>query len=162
MDVNPEYLNSVVNQLILVASLLAGFSIAILANLLTDKTEKSKIHNRIFKATTITACCFLVSVFGMTKIVMMTTKGYPRNVSPITLDISNNISALSFLLGILFLCIVIGLFGWTKSKKMGIFTTIMGILTFVLIMLTMTTIEESVEKTTALESTKTDKIVALK
>ena len=141
MDIDPEYLNSVVNQLILVASLLAGFSIAIVANLLTDKTE-SKIHNRIFKVTILTASCFLVSVFGMTKLVMMTTKGYPKNLSPITLEISNQISAISFLLGIVFLCIDIGLFGWTKSKKMGRFTTLVGILTFLLILLTLTNIEK--------------------
>ncbi|PRX56655.1 hypothetical protein [Flagellimonas meridianipacifica] len=141
MDIDPEYLNSVVNQLILVASLLAGFSIAIVANLLTDKTE-SKIHNRIFKVTILTASCFLVSVFGMTKLVMMTTKGYPKNLSPITLEISNQISAISFLLGIVFLCIDIGLFGWTKSKKMGRFTTLVGILTFFLILLTLTNIEK--------------------
>ncbi|WP_422857963.1 hypothetical protein ACOKFD_10935 [Flagellimonas sp. S174] len=140
MDVNTEYLNSVVNQLIVVASLLAGFSIAIIANLLTDKTE-SKISNWIFKATTLTASCFLISVFGMTRIVRMTTKGYPGNVSSISLDISNHISAVSFLLGIVFLCIVIGLFGWTKSKKMGRFTTIVGICTFLLILVTMTTIK---------------------
>ncbi len=140
MDLNTKYLNEIANQIILVASLLGGFSIAIVANLLTDKTE-NKITNRIFKTTTMAAGCFLVSVFAMTKIVMITTTGYPNKISPVTLELSNQIGSITFLLGIIFLCIVIGLSGWTKSKKIGLFTTITGIVTFLLILLTLIDIQ---------------------
>ena len=140
MELEPEYMNSIANQIILVASLLAGFSIAIVANLLTDNT-KSKITNYIFKTTTLAAGCFLVSVFAMTKIVMMTTRGYPNKILSINLSIPNTIGSISFLFGILFLCIVLGLSGWTKSKKMGVFTTIVGGITFLLIIITMTDLQ---------------------
>ncbi|MEN1784392.1 MAG: hypothetical protein AAGF77_04555 [Bacteroidota bacterium] len=143
MDLNTAYLNSVVDQMIVVASLLGGFSIAIVANLLTFNTT-NKIFDYIFKATTLAASCFLVSVFAMTKIVKMTTEGYPKKATLIGLETANYISSISFLLGIVFLCLVIGLSGWTKSKKMGFFTTAVGLFTCLLILMTMMTIQVSV------------------
>jgi hypothetical protein len=41
----------------------------------------------------------------------------------------------SFLLGIIALLVMISLAGWTKSKKMGRFTTIVGIMTLILILM---------------------------
>ncbi|BDD05495.1 hypothetical protein [Aureibacter tunicatorum] len=139
MNLSLEYLNGLANQILLISSLLGGFSIAIVSNLLTDKT-KGQITNRIFQVTTLAAGSFLVSVFAMTKIVMMTTKGYPENISSETLETSNIIGSISFLLGITFLCFVIVLSGWTKSKQLGIFTTIVGIITFTFIFMTITNI----------------------
>lgn len=134
MNLDLEYLNHLARQILLISSLLGGFSIAIVANLLTEKSN-SKIMKCVFKTTTLAAGCFLVSIFAMTKLVMMTTKGYPVKVSSLKLDLSNNIGSLSFLLGIFFICLVIGLSGWTKSKKIGVFTSIISTLTFLLVLL---------------------------
>lgn len=69
-----EYWNALANQLILISSLLSGFSIAIVANLLVSET-KSRLHINILKSATISAGCFLVIVFAMTSILMLTTPG---------------------------------------------------------------------------------------
>lgn len=131
-----EYWNKLASQLIVVSSLLSGFSIAVIANLLVFKSD-NRITINILKSTTVAAGCFLITVFAMTKIVMMTTLGYPGNIIESSLTIPRIIGILAFLLGITSLSIVIALSGWTKSRNTGIFTTIVGILTFLMILLTL-------------------------
>lgn len=140
MELPLNYMNSIANQVIMIASLLSGFSIAIVANLITEKTE-NRITNYIFLTTTVAASCFLVSVFAMTKIVMMTTEGYPVKVLYLNLQTPSLIGIIAFLLGITALSIVLGLSGWTKSRKMGISTTIIGVITFLTILVTMIDIQ---------------------
>lgn len=132
-DLLPEYLNKIANQLIVISSLLAGFSIAVMANLLVSNT-KTKIVNSILKVTTVAASSFLVTVFAMTKIVMMTTEGYPLKFDESDLFLPKIIGFFAFVLGIITLSVLIALSGWTKSKKIGIFTTIIGVLTFIAIL----------------------------
>lgn len=130
-----EYWNKLASQLIVICSLLSGFSIAITANLLVYKSD-NRITINILKSTTVAAGCFLVTVFAMTKILMMTTQGFPVKISDSDLMLPRIIGISTFLIGIISLSIVIILAGWTKSRNTGIFTTIVGILTFLLILLT--------------------------
>ena len=67
-----EYWNKVADQTITVSSLLAGFSIAAMANFLVSET-KAVLKNNIMAASTLAACFFLVTVFAMTKLLLMTT-----------------------------------------------------------------------------------------
>ena len=134
LELQPEYLNTIANQLIAISSLLSGFSIAVMANLIVTKSE-NKISNSILKVTTVAAACFLVTVFSMTKIVMMTTEGYPLKFENSDLDFPKIIGFAAFILGIITLSVLIALSGWTKSKSTGIFTTIIGILTLITILL---------------------------
>ncbi len=129
-----EYSHKVASQVILISSLLSGFSITMIANLLI-KEKESKIINLIFRMTIISASSFLITVFAMTNIVLKTTKGYPLKLISESLTFSSITGLTSFLIGLISLSILISLSGWSKSKKMGIFTTIIGILTFVLIIM---------------------------
>ena len=133
---NSDYLNAISNQLILISSLMSGFSIAILANLLTDKTE-NKIVNCIFKLTSCAAGCFLVTLFSLTKIIKMTTKGYKYEVTQENFEFTSSLASITFLIGILTLSTVIALSGWIKSKKTGIFTTIVGFTTLLFVLIPM-------------------------
>ena len=116
---------------------MSGFSIAVVANLLvSDKNEQ--LTNIILKAATLAAGCFLVSVFAMVNIVMTTTPGgYLQEVSVNDFQISRTVGLLTFMIGLFALTTMIALSGWTKSKKVGRFTTIVGILTLILIFVTM-------------------------
>ena len=136
-EITFEYLNKLASQIITICSLLGGFSIAIIANFLVSDT-KSRLTNRIMVTSIFAACFFLVTLFAMTKVLMMTTKGYPTKVLINDLTPYRTIGAISFLFGIISLLIMISMSGWTKSKRMGIFTTIVGIITliFILIMTT--------------------------
>lgn len=71
----------------------------------------------------------------MTKIVMITTEGYPFNFNQNYLTLPKLTGFFAFVLGIISLTIVIALSGWTKSKRAGIFTTIIGILTLLMILI---------------------------
>ena len=70
----------------------------------------------------------------MTSIIVRTTVGYPIKVSGDDLMFPRLIGFVSFLFGIISLISIISLSGWTKSKKMGQFTTIIGILSLILIL----------------------------
>ncbi|WP_111709563.1 hypothetical protein [Lutibacter citreus] len=129
-----DYLNKIANQLVMISSLLGGFSIAVIANLLVYKSQ-NRITNTILKSTTIAAGCFLVTLFAMTNIVMKTTEGYPLKITQNDLMIPKLTGFIAFFVGIITLSLVISLSGWTKSKKTGIFTTIVGIITFLMIVI---------------------------
>lgn len=134
LELEPEYLNKIANQMIVISSLLSGFSIAMMANLLVSKSE-GKILNSILKVTTIAAACFLITVFAMTKVMMTTTVGYPLEFESSDLDFPKIVGFAAFVIGIITLSVLIALSGWTKSKRTGIFTTIIGGITLILILL---------------------------
>ncbi|MEM7485093.1 MAG: hypothetical protein AAF348_07775 [Bacteroidota bacterium] len=133
---NLEYLNAISNQLILISSLMSGFSIAILANLLTYKTD-NKMATYVFRLTSVAAGCFLVTVFALTKIIKMTTEGYQHETTVEDFTFTGGLTTIAFVTGILTLSAVIALSGWIKSKKTGVFTTIVGFLTLLFILMTM-------------------------
>ena len=140
MEITLEYWNELAKQTILISSLLSGFSITVVANLLvSDKNDK--LTNRILKSAALSAGCFLVTVFAMVQISMMTTTGgYLKDVVAKDFIVPRIIGMLTFMIGLISLTAMISLSGWTKSKKVGRFTTIIGILTLILIFITMTRI----------------------
>lgn len=140
MEITLEYWNELAKQTILISSLLSGFSITVVANLLvSDKNDK--LTNQILKSASLSAGCFLVTVFAMVQISMMTTTGgYLKDVVAKDFIVPRIIGMLTFMIGLLSLTAMISLSGWTKSKKVGRFTTTIGILTLILIFITMTRI----------------------
>ncbi|CAM3756459.1 hypothetical protein FLGE108171_13725 [Flavobacterium gelidilacus] len=137
-EISFEYWNKLASQTILISSLLAGFSITVIANFLVAELN-TKLSKYIMISATLAACLFLISVFAMTGIIMMTTEGYPGKV--VTQDdllFPRITGALSFVFGIASLLTMISLAGWTKSRKMGIFTTVIGVLTFIFILTMLT------------------------
>ncbi|WP_025663061.1 hypothetical protein [Aquimarina megaterium] len=137
MQITLEYWNTLANQTILISSLLSGFSITVVANLLVSD-KKDKLTNKILKSATLSAGCFLVTVFAMIQISMITTPGgYVKNVVINDFLMPRIIGMLTFMIGLFSLTVMISLSGWTKSKKVGMFTTIVGIVTLLLIFITM-------------------------
>jgi cytochrome bd-type quinol oxidase subunit 2 len=132
-----EYWNKLADQTITISSLLGGFSIAVIANFLVSETN-TRLKNNIMAASTLAAGFFLITVFAMTKLLMMTTDGYPIKVVDSDLIFPRVIGVIAFLCGIISLITMISMSGWTKSKRMGILTTTIGILTFLLILLMLT------------------------
>jgi hypothetical protein len=94
-------------------------------------TVEPKIINSILKLATVSAGSFLVSVFAMTQVSMITTPG----------GYFKNVVASDFLIpkvvGLLALSAILSLSGWVKSKKVGLFTTAIGVMTLLLILTTM-------------------------
>jgi hypothetical protein len=129
-----EYWNRLANQIITISSLLGGFSIAIIANILVSNIE-TRLVKSIMLVSTLAGSFFLVTIFAMTKLLLMTTEGYPFKVLSNDLILPRTVGTISFFLGILSLVTMISLAGWTKSKKMGRITTSLGIVTLIIILL---------------------------
>lgn len=129
-----EYWNKLANQIITISSLLGGFSIAIIANILVSNIE-TRLVKSIMIVSTLAGSFFLVTIFAMTKLLLMTTEGYPFKVLSNNLTLPRTVGTISFFMGILSLVTMISLAGWTKSKKMGRITTGLGILTLIFILL---------------------------
>lgn len=136
IELSLEYLNKVANQTIFISALLGGFSLTVLV-LLLENEKNSRLMVNIFRLATTATGAFLVAIFAMTKILMMTTKGYPFEVQASQLTLPKIVGALTFLAGIISVIAIVALSGWSKSKKMGRFTTAIGGITllFVLMML---------------------------
>lgn len=126
-----EYWNKLSSQFILISVFLGGFSIAITANLLINQSEK-RLYNIILKLSTTSASGFLTTVFAMTNIVLATSEVSPIAVTQSDLNTPRIIGFLGYLVGVFSLLAIIGLSGWTNSKKTGIFTTIVSAITFIL------------------------------
>ena len=131
IDITFEYWNKLAEQTTTISSLLGGFSIAVIANILVSEV-KGKLHKYIMVASTLAACFFLVTVFSMTNLLLKTTPGYPMEVVESDLVLPSAIGAISFYLGTISLLTLIALAGWTKSKRMGRFTTAIGVVTLIL------------------------------
>lgn len=132
-----EYWNTLANQTLMVSSLLSGFSVAVVASLIASDKNDTLIRV-ILKFAMISACCFLVTVFAMMQISMMTTRGgYLENVTTNDFLVPRIIGVFTFIIGLLCLSAILSLSGWVKSRQTGIFTTIIGIITLLLIFSTM-------------------------
>lgn len=137
LEMSFEYLNKLADQVIVISSLLAGFSIAVVANFLVSEMN-TRLTRYIMRTSVLAAGFFLVSLFAMTKVLMMTTSGFPLEASSSELNTASIIGGVTLFFGIVSLLAMIALAGWTKSKTMGKFTTIVGSVTLLLIMIMLT------------------------
>lgn len=132
VELSLEYWNKLADQLIFISALLGGFSLTVIATLVNNQ-KNSPTSLRMLRAATIAAVSFLIAIFSMTKILMMTTEGYPFPITPESFSFPRLMGFLSFCAGIISLLVIVSLSGWTKSRSLGIFTTIAGIVAFFLL-----------------------------
>jgi hypothetical protein len=132
-EITFEYWNKLADQTITISSLLGGFSIAVIANLLVSNLN-NRLSKTIMVVSTLAACFFLITVFAMTNLLMKTTVGYPLKVVDSDLMLPRIVGVIALFFGIISLLAMISMAGWTKSKRMGRFTTIVGIITLMLIL----------------------------
>jgi len=133
-DLSFDYWNKLAGQLVVISSLLDGFSLSAIIPLIEARAD-SKPMNYIFRSVVIATASFLISIFAMTKIMMMTSQGFPTKVTGSDLLIPRLVGALSFLVGILSIVVVISLSGWQKSGSMKRFTLFVGLLTLLILAL---------------------------
>ena len=133
MELQVGYLNALAQQLMFISAFLGGFSAAILGTLIVSdiRTKYSRI---MVVASVLAAMCFVVTLFGMTSIIFQTTEGYPLEINMERLLTIRIISIVTLMLGLLSFTVSIASSGWLISKKIGRFTTILGIIAFILIL----------------------------
>lgn len=131
IDLPLAYLNELAKQTIFISAFLGGFSAAILGTLIVSK-QKSKILNTLVFSTALSSLAFIVAVMGMTKLVMISTPGYPFEITPSITTAPRIIGSLAFFIGILSLVFSIGISGWVQSKKLGIMTSVIAAIGMIL------------------------------
>lgn len=130
LEITFEYWNKLASQTVTISSLLGGFTIAIIANMLVSELN-TKLSKTIMVASTIAACLFLITVFAMTSVILKTTEGYPIQITETDFRPERLLGTLTFFLGVVSLLVIIALAGWSKSKKLGVFTTAASIATLI-------------------------------
>ena len=131
-ELSPEYFKIVAEQLVLISVFLGGISATILGTLIIHENE-SKIFKFMILGLSLAAVSFIVAVLGMTNIQMHLAPDSPFQNKNESLFYPKLVGMISFLIGIYSLITVISLSGWLKSKRIGIFTTTIGIVGGILI-----------------------------
>lgn len=131
IELSLTYWHKLAEQSILICSLLAGFSITVIATMMTSEMNH-RLSRHILRAATLAAGFFLVGVFGMTKILLMTTEGYPFPVTEETMAFPRIVSIAGMFSGLISIMTVISLAGWTKSRSLGRFCTAVSIVTLLM------------------------------
>jgi len=132
-EANIEYLHTMSSQISLICIFFAGFSAAILASFVTQK-EKGRLTKGITLLLLLATCTMLIALFCLTNIFIHTSEGYPSRMNNQELLDQFNQSMMFFMLGLTTFLGFISLTGWLYSRRMGIVTSILAIVTFVLIL----------------------------
>lgn len=131
-NLTPEYFNLIAQQLVLISVFLGGISTTILGTIIIHKGE-DVIQKYMILGLSLAAVSFIVAVIGMNKVQMILAPDSPYQNKEALLFYPRLVGGLSFYIGIYALLTVISLTGWMKSKRLGIFTTSIGIISGFLI-----------------------------
>ncbi|REE83788.1 hypothetical protein BX611_1083 [Lutibacter oceani] len=127
-----EYFRVLAEQLVFISVFLGGISATILGTLIVVNNN-SKIMKFMILGLSLAAVSFIVAVFGMNKVLIILTPNSPYQNSNELLFYPRLVGGLSFFIGIYSLIAVISLSGWLKTKKIGITTTVIGVISSILI-----------------------------
>jgi hypothetical protein len=132
IDLPIEYFRILADQIVFISVFLGGISATILGTLIVAKND-SRIIKIMILVLSLAAFSFIVAVLGMNKVLMIIAPDSPYKNPNELLFYPRLVGGLSFYIGIFSLLAVISLSGWLKSKKIGIITTSIGILSGILI-----------------------------
>lgn len=131
-ELSTEYLKVIAEQLVLVSVFLGGISTTILGTIIFHENE-SKIFKYMIVGMSLAAVSFIVAVIGMNKVLIILAPDSPFQGGNEALFYPRLVGGLAFYIGIYALLTVISLSGWLKSKRIGRFTTFIGIVSGILI-----------------------------
>jgi hypothetical protein len=123
-------------QLAAVSAVLGGFAVTFLSIVLTLADSRRRVAGAVALATTAAACFFLTTL-GWALLAAFAAQvqasSGPARIRLTTqfgtaLTITRALSAL-FLLGVLLLTAMLGAGGWLRSRRLGVFTTSVAVLT---------------------------------
>lgn len=132
IDLPVEYFRILAEQLVFISVFLGGISATILGTLIVVKND-SRILKIMILGLSLAAVSFIVAVMGMNKVLIILAPDSPYQSSNELLFYPRLIGGLTFGIGIFSLIAVISLSGWLKSKKIGILTTVIGIVSSIII-----------------------------
>lgn len=115
-------------QLTLVSALLGGFAFTFLATMLAENDDKKLISLMII-ISALTATMFFLCTLGWS----LFGKASIEDLSKLNLS-KHKFLFLLFVFGILLFNVLLAMSGWTRSKKVGVITTSIGVFAFISLM----------------------------
>lgn len=131
IELSSEYLRDLSEHLLMIATFLGGFSFAILGTLILSEKE-GRLIKALILGLTIASSAFLLTIFACFDIIMSMHPENPFGVQMEKTLFPRVAGVISLLIGLIALIGVTGLSGWTKSKRLGIATTIVSVITLIL------------------------------
>jgi len=114
-----------IRQLALISSVLGGFSFTFLSTILTTKLQKSKIEFWMLLFLMIASMSFLLTALGWSVVNFKS--------DPLELARHHQFLVKLLILGLIAIIVALGLGGWLKNKKVGIMTSVLGLLTLIIL-----------------------------
>ena len=138
MDQNKaSYLLDVAQQMSLVGVFLGGVSITILITLVVFNSPR-KLVNWIIGISALAGCGLLISVVASLRLVIALHPEFPspETTSLSEIDLLWKLMVSGYGVGVLSLIVNIGFSGWLRSRKTGIVTTTISIISIMLFVFT--------------------------
>lgn len=129
-----SYLKDLAEQMVFISAFLGGFAASILGTLIFANSDQ-RILKVMIAGAALSAISFIVTVFAMTNIIITSHPDYPLKIDPSDVNFGRLAGSICFFLGLLALIFVVACSGWVYSKRLGVFTTIIGILGVILVLL---------------------------
>ncbi len=133
-DFSPSFIVAVAEQLSFVSAFLGGISAAMLITVVVFTSEKKSI-SWIVSSAALAACSLLIAVVASWRIIIVLHPESPIEAGDRVVNILYPIMLLGYGVGFLSLLVSIGLSGWLRSKKAGMLTSsiaLVSVLFFVL------------------------------
>lgn len=133
-DFSPSFIVAVAEQLSFVSAFLGGISAAMLITVVVFTSEKKSI-SWIVSSAALAACSLLIAVVASWRIIIVLHPESPIEAGDRVVNILYPIMLLGYGVGFLSLLVSIGLSGWLRSKKAGMLTSsiaVVSVLFFVL------------------------------
>ena len=137
LDVSNTFFREVGVQSLLVGIFLGGISVSILGNLIVSDNN-GKLIKVLIIGLSISSLSFLLTIISSFELILILTEGWDEDVNSQVLGRTMRPIWMSFYLGLFSLICVISISGWLKGRKLGIITTILGIITLLFLILIMT------------------------
>lgn len=132
LDLPDTFLREIGVQSLLMSTFLGGISVSILGNLMVSD-KNGKLIKVLIIGLSISSLSFILSILSSFELILILTEGYNEEVNSEMLTDNMRIVGRTTLIGLFSLISVISLSGWMKGKKLGIITTILGIITLLFI-----------------------------
>lgn len=131
-QLSPAYIGALASQLAALSAFLGGFAATFLATLLTLGHQSRLMTTTIGLAVT-SAVTFIVTVVAATMLTAITHPAAPPFMATVVTSRPRTIMSVGFVLGSLSLLASLGCSGWTRSRTIGMTTTIAAVAGAVLI-----------------------------
>jgi hypothetical protein len=132
-SLNNTYLAEIAGQLAFLSALLGGFAAAFLVTVLTmDKAKRSV--DWVIGSSAVSACGFIVAVVASVMLTIVLHPDAPSNaMHEPAVNIGRIVSSIGFWLGIVGLLLSVGVSGWIRSRKLGLVTSSVALVTIILV-----------------------------